>query len=40
MVADLLSAAERELAEAPQERRMTAGQRVRDVIGLKTQLGV
>jgi F-type H+-transporting ATPase subunit epsilon len=29
-----------ELAEAPEERRMTAGQRVRDVVGLKAQLGL
>jgi F-type H+-transporting ATPase subunit epsilon len=40
MVSDLLDAAERELAEAPDERRMTAGQRVRDVIGLKGLLNV
>ena len=40
LVADLLAAAERDLAEAPEERRMAAGQRVRDVIALKTQLGV
>jgi F-type H+-transporting ATPase subunit epsilon len=40
MVSDLLTAAERELAEAPEERRMTAGQRVRDVVGLKAQLGL
>ena len=39
MVSDLLSAAEHALAEAPQERRMAAGQRVRDVIALKNQLG-
>ena len=40
LVSDLLTAAERELAEAPEERRMTAGQRVRDVVGLKSQLGL
>ncbi len=40
LVSDLLSAAEDALAEAPEDRRMAAGQRVRDVIALKTQLGV
>lgn len=40
LVADLLGAAERELAEAPEERRMAAGQRVRDVLALRSQLGV
>jgi F-type H+-transporting ATPase subunit epsilon len=39
LVSDLLSAAEHALAEAPQDRRMAAGQRVRDVIALKNQLG-
>jgi F-type H+-transporting ATPase subunit epsilon len=38
MVEALLAAAERELADAPQERRMSAGQRVRDVIMLRTEL--
>ena len=40
LVADLLGAAERDLAEAPEERRMAAGQRVRDVMALRSQLGV
>ena len=40
LVADLLGAAERDLAEAPEERRMAAGQRVRDVLALRAQLGV
>jgi len=40
LVADLLGAAERDLAEAPEERRMAAGQRLRDVMALRTQLGV
>ena len=40
MVSDLLSEAERELAEAPQDRRIIAGQRVRDVIALKSVLAV
>lgn len=40
LVSDLLNEAERELAEAPQDRRMAAGQRVRDVIALKSQLAV
>jgi F-type H+-transporting ATPase subunit epsilon len=39
MVSDLLTQAEHDLAEAPQDRRMAAGQRVRDVIALKNQLG-
>ena len=30
LLADLLAAAERDLAEAPEDRRMAAGQRVRD----------
>jgi F-type H+-transporting ATPase subunit epsilon len=40
LVSDLLSAAERELAEAPDERRMAAGQRLRDVVALKSQLSL
>jgi F-type H+-transporting ATPase subunit epsilon len=40
MVADLLHQAERELADAPQERRMAAGQRVRDVMALRAQLAL
>ena len=40
LVSDLLSAAERELDEAPDERRMAAGQRVRDVVALKSQLSL
>ena len=38
MVSDLLTAAEKDLADAPEERRMSAGQRVRDVIALQSQL--
>ena len=34
LLADLLGAAERDLAEAPEERRMAAGQRLRDVMAL------
>ena len=40
LVSDLLADAERELAEAPEERRMAAGQRVRDVVALKSQLSL
>ena len=40
LVSDLLGAAEHALAEAPPDRRMAAGQRVRDVIALKSQLNV
>ena len=36
----LHSVAERDLSEAPEERRMAAGQRLRDVIALRNQLGV
>jgi F-type H+-transporting ATPase subunit epsilon len=36
---DLLAAAQRDLAEAPEERRLAAGQRLRDVIALRHQLG-
>lgn len=39
MVSDLLAAAEKDLAEAPEETRMAAGQRVRDVMALRTQIG-
>lgn len=38
LLSDLLADAERELAEAPEESRMSAGQRVRDVIALRSQL--
>jgi F-type H+-transporting ATPase subunit epsilon len=40
LVSDLLTAAERDLADAPEERRMAAGQRVRDVIALRSQLSL
>ncbi len=40
LVSDLMAAAERDLAEAPEERRMAAGQRVRDVVALKSQLAL
>ncbi|HET9069704.1 MAG TPA: ATP synthase F1 subunit epsilon [Amaricoccus sp.] len=40
LISDLLAAAERDLAEAPEEHRMAAGQRLRDVIALRSQLGV
>ena len=40
MVSDLLQTAERELADAPQDRRMAAGQRVRDVMALRSQLSL
>ena len=36
---DLLASAERDLAEAPEDRRLAAGQRLRDVITLRAQLG-
>ena len=39
MVQDLLTAAERDLADAPEDRRMAAGQRVRDILALRSQLG-
>jgi F-type H+-transporting ATPase subunit epsilon len=39
MVTELLSTAERDLADAPDEARMTLGQRVRDVMALRSQLG-
>jgi F-type H+-transporting ATPase subunit epsilon len=40
LVSDLLAAAERDLAEAPEDRRLSAGQRVRDVVMLKSQLAL
>jgi F-type H+-transporting ATPase subunit epsilon len=40
LLADLLGAAERDLSEAPEERRMAAGQRLRDVMALKAQLAI
>jgi F-type H+-transporting ATPase subunit epsilon len=40
LISDLLAAAERDLAEAPEDRRMAAGQRLRDVVALKSQLSV
>lgn len=39
LVQDLLATAEKDLADAPEERRMAAGQRVRDVMALRSQLG-
>ena len=39
MVSELLAAAEKDLAEAPEETKMAAGQRVRDVMALRSQLG-
>ena len=40
LVQNLLTAAERELADAPEDLRMAAGQRVRDVLALRSQLAV
>jgi hypothetical protein len=40
LIFDLLAAAERDLAEAPEDRRMAAGQRLRDVVALKSRLSV
>jgi F-type H+-transporting ATPase subunit epsilon len=40
LVSDLLAAAERDLAEAAEDRRMAASQRVRDIIALKSQLAL
>lgn len=40
LVNDLLTAAERELADAPEDRRLAAGQRVRDLVTLKAQLAL
>lgn len=39
MLTDLASQAERALADAPPDARMAAGQRVRDLITLRAQLG-
>lgn len=38
LVEDLMAAAERALAEAPPDRRLAAGQRIRDVIALRSLL--
>lgn len=40
LVQDLLTAAEKDLADAPEDRRMSAGQRVRDVMALRSQLAL
>lgn len=40
MAADLLADAEKQLSEAPEDLRMAAGQRVRDVLALKSQLSL
>ena len=40
LVQDLLAAAEKELADAPEDLRMAAGQRVRDVMALRSQLAL
>lgn len=40
LVASLLTESEKALAEAPVDARMAAGQRVRDVLALKAQLGL
>ena len=40
LVQNLLTAAERELADAPDDLRMSAGQRLRDVMALRSQLAV
>jgi len=39
MVSELLATAEKNLADAPDEAKMAAGQRVRDVLALSNQLG-
>ncbi|MBB5222603.1 F-type H+-transporting ATPase subunit epsilon [Amaricoccus macauensis] len=39
MVSDLLAAAERDLADAPDEAKMALGQRLRDVVALRSQIG-
>ncbi len=39
ILADLLAEAEKALADAPEEARMAAGQRVRDVAVLKARIG-
>lgn len=40
MAADLLAEAERNLSEAPEDMRMAAGQRLRDVLALKSRLSL
>ena len=40
LVHDLLNAAEKDLADAPEDARMAAGQRVRDVMALRSQLSL
>jgi F-type H+-transporting ATPase subunit epsilon len=40
MVHDLLTTAEKDLADAPEDLRMAAGQRVRDVMALRSQLAL
>jgi F-type H+-transporting ATPase subunit epsilon len=40
MVSDLADAAQRDLADAPEDRRMAAGQRLRDVQALRSQLSL
>jgi F-type H+-transporting ATPase subunit epsilon len=40
LVEALVNAAERDLADAPEERRMAAGQRLRDVVMLRGQLSL
>ena len=40
LVQNLLTAAERELADAPDDLRMSAGQSLRDVMALRSQLAV
>ncbi|MFT3973956.1 MAG: F0F1 ATP synthase subunit epsilon [Amaricoccus sp.] len=39
LVTELLATAEKDLADAPDEAKMAAGQRVRDVMALRSQLG-
>lgn len=39
MVAELLASAEKDLADAPEEAKMALGQRVRDVMALRSQVG-
>lgn len=39
MVSDLLAAAEKDLADAPDEAKMALGQRLRDVVALRSQIG-
>jgi F-type H+-transporting ATPase subunit epsilon len=40
MLSDLLASAERSLADAPEERRISAGQRLRDIVSLRSQLSL